>query len=135
LLSLVLPERPASEYELALRRMQTACSIIADDHDRLARYRPALALALYRTEQPSAALETLRSVPTVASQSDSSDSALPLTLFVKATCNGRLGRSADARAELEQLRKLIQGNAWAHDQAAHNLLREAEAAIAGAGSG
>jgi eukaryotic-like serine/threonine-protein kinase len=132
LLSLVNPTRPEAEYRLALRRLQAACRVVADDAERLAQYRHALALAYCRTGQPALALRTLRDLASSAPDASGGQSGSPLDLAVAAMASARLGHSIDARASLEQLRKLVQSNRWAHDREALDFLREAESSITSA---
>ena len=45
-LAIVRPTGQTSDYRLAVRRLEAACRVVADDRDRLIEYRRALALAL-----------------------------------------------------------------------------------------
>jgi WD40 repeat protein/serine/threonine protein kinase len=132
LLSLVRPGMPRMEYDVALRRLEAACGVVSDDAERLAEYRHALALAFYRTGQPERALETLRGLDAVTGVVQGNETTLPMSLAVKAMCNSQLGRTADARTAMEQLRKLMQQDRWVHNQEAVDFLREAEASLKGA---
>lgn len=117
--------RPVDNQEdnlLALRRLEAACRVVADDPERLAVYRDAMALALYRAGRVERAIETLR------------DSAIagpgrapsPVALAVTAMTDHRLGRKAEARAALEQLRKKLNADAAARNQDTLGFLHEAE---------
>jgi WD40 repeat protein/serine/threonine protein kinase len=132
LLTLLRPGSPSSEQQLALRRLQAACRVVAHDADRLAEYRHALALALYRTGQPGRALQILHDPAASDGNARRADPALPMHLAVSAMCNAQSGRIEVARAALEQLRRLVRSDPWLHDQKALDLLREAEALLANA---
>ena len=52
-LTIVRPVGSPDDNRLALRRLVAACRVAADDPERLAEYRDALALALYRVGRPA----------------------------------------------------------------------------------
>ena len=51
-LAIVRPGGQPDDYRLAVRRLEAACQVVADDPERLAQYQRALALALYRAGSP-----------------------------------------------------------------------------------
>jgi hypothetical protein len=101
---------------------------VADpDPERLAEYRHALALALYRTGQVSRALETINSIdPTGV---PSGGEFAPVDLAVTAMSQKQLGHDAAAHLAVEELRRLVQTPRFATDQTARSLLHEAEVAV------
>jgi eukaryotic-like serine/threonine-protein kinase len=110
------------DYRLALKRLEAACRVVADDPERLSEYRHKLALALYRAEQPDRALETLRDQAVSAAGQPPS----PLDLAVTVMASHRLGRTHEARVALDQLRSLLKTDRWDHDEEALGFLHEAE---------
>jgi WD40 repeat protein/serine/threonine protein kinase len=121
-LTIIRPIGKPEENLLAVRKLEAACRIVADDRERALQYRRALALALYRTGQHAKALETLHGLPAA----EGAKEALPLELAVAAMASRKLGRTRDARVELGRLRALLKTDRWANDQEASGLLREAE---------
>ncbi len=59
-LTIARPDRHPGGQRLALRRLEAAWRVAAEDPSRLAEYRQALALAQYRVGRAAEALETLR---------------------------------------------------------------------------
>jgi hypothetical protein len=120
-LTILRPIGRLEDYRLALRRLEAASRVVADDPERLAEYRHALALALYRAGQPAQALETLRGL----AEAKPGQEPIPLDLAVTAMASHRLGHTGDARAALDRLRSLLKTDRWASDQEALGFLREA----------
>ncbi len=121
-LTIVRPVGSADNNRLALRRLEAACRVAADDPERLAEYRDALALALYRVGRPADALEALGE--TASSLPGRPPS--PPGLAVTAMAGHRLGRDAEAREAMEKLRALVESGEWASNQDAIGFLEEAE---------
>jgi WD40 repeat protein len=121
-LTIARPGGGPDEYRLASRRLEAACRIVRDDPARLAEYRHALALALYRAEEPLPALEVLRAIATDAP----AEAPAPSDLAVTAMASHRLGRNDAAHRALDQLRTLVKSGRWAEDPEALGFLREAE---------
>jgi hypothetical protein len=126
-LTLVRPIGRPADNRLALRRLEAACRVVADDPERLAEYRHALALAFYRAEEPARALETLRDL--AGAQPGQPPSPPPLDLAVTAMARRRLGQTHEAQAALDRLRSLVQTDRWANNQDALGFLREAEGIV------
>ena len=124
-LTIVRPVGSAEDNALALRRLEAACRVAADDPERLADYRDALALALYRVGRPAEALATLGETD----RSRPGRPPSPPALAVTALANQGLGREAEAREALEKLRSFVKSGAWASNQDAVGFLQEAEAAL------
>ena len=124
-LTIVRPIGRPDDNRLALRRLEAACRVVADDPERLAEYRHALALALYRAGQSARAVETVRDL--TGAQPGQPPS--PLDLAVTAMASHRLGHTRDALAALDQLRSLAKADRWANDQEALGFLREAEGVL------
>jgi WD40 repeat protein/serine/threonine protein kinase len=127
-LTIVHPTGSASANREAERQLEAACRIVIDDPDRLALYRRALALAYYRNGQPQKAIDTINSQkPATADlHSRQAPAPHPLDIAVVAMARHQLGQPADARAALEQLRKLLETDQWANDREARGFLKEAE---------
>jgi eukaryotic-like serine/threonine-protein kinase len=113
------------DYRLALRRLEAACRVVADDPERLTGYRHKLALALYRAGQPDRALETLRELATSAPNRPPA----PLDLAVTVMASHRLGRTQDARLALDQLRSILDSDQREHNEEELGFLQEAEIAL------
>jgi hypothetical protein len=124
-LTVIRPLGRPEENELALRRLEAACRVVAGDPDRLAEYRRALALANYRAGKPEQALQIVQGLAAASAASDRT----PLELAVLAMANQKLGRTHEAQAALDQLRLLLKTDRWANDPEARNLLREAEGVV------
>jgi WD40 repeat protein/serine/threonine protein kinase len=121
--------RPTGTPELnarALERLEAACRLVAGDPDRQTEYLHALCLALYRADRSDEALQL------VARLNDkpglSGTRVLPIDLAVRALASQKLGRFADARTALDQLRSLVESGP-ATDQEARAFLREAESMV------
>ena len=127
-LTIVRPVGRAEDIRLALRRLEAACRAVSDDPERLAEYRHALALALYRAEQPVPALEILREIAAATPGQPPE----PLDLAVIAMASHRLGRTHDAHHALDQLRILLKNGRWADDQEAIGFLQEAKRVVGAA---
>jgi tetratricopeptide (TPR) repeat protein len=112
-------------YQLALRRLEAACRMSAEDPSRRVEYRHALALALYRVDRHAEALETLREL----ARQDPGRPPTPIDLAVTAMANRRLGRDAEAREALGKLRAPVKSDAWSNNLDAAGLLEEAEAVL------
>jgi hypothetical protein len=124
--------RPAAPRELsleALHRLEAACRMVTGDPERLAEYQHALSLALYRAGQPDEALQMVARLNDMPAAVPSSARILPIDLAVRAMASQKLGRFANARAALDQLRSLVQTGHWSTDQEALAFLREAEVLI------
>ena len=124
-LTIVRPVGSPDDNRLALRRLEAACRVAADDPERLAEYRDALALALYRVGRPADALEALRET----ARSRARPAASPLELAVTAMAGHRLGRDAEAREAIEKLRASVESGKWSSDQDAIGFLREADGVV------
>ncbi len=128
----------ADDYRLAVRRLEAACQVVIDDPERLAEYKGALALALYRAGQPARAIETIDNLGThdpAPAKAASGPNVTPLELAVTAMASQQLGDTPRARAALEQFRKLVQTDPWANDQEARVLFHEAEDTVGSPDSG
>jgi hypothetical protein len=127
MLTILRPGGQPDDYRLAVRRLEAGCKVVANDVERHAYYRQALALALYRAGQPARAIETIGSirlpVPTAVQKRS------PLALAVTAMASQQLGDSARAQSTLDELRSLVQTPELIHDQEAQMLFREAEGKI------
>jgi WD40 repeat protein/serine/threonine protein kinase len=131
-LAVLRPGGQPDDYRMAARRLEAACQVVADDPDRYAQYRRALALACYRTGEPARAIQIIDQLATLKqppAQTSPSPDVGPLDLAVTAMSRGRLGDTSRARAALDQLRKVSQLDHWAHDQETQVLLHEAEAVV------
>ena len=117
-LTIVRPVGQAEDYALALRRLEAACELVAGDPERLAEYRRALALALYRAGRPE---DALRAIDRAGDAQ-----ATPIDLAVRAMANQKLGRLDAARAALDRLRSLVKSDQVARDSQAAGFLSEAE---------
>ena len=124
-LTIARPVGTAEENRQAVRRLEAACRVAAEDPARLAEYRRALALAHYRAGQPARALEIVGELD----RENPGRPRWPVELAVVALANHRLGRDAEARAALEQLRMLVKAEKWSRDQDAAAFLQEAEEAL------
>ncbi len=118
-----IADRPANL--LALRRLEAACEVVAEDPDRLAEYRGALALAQYRVGRPERAIATIHE----AERSRPGRKPASLELAVTAMAAHKLGREDEAREALERLRESIARGAAATSLDALELLREAEESL------
>ncbi len=122
--------RPTSSPELnlqALHRLEAACRLVAGDPERQTEYQHALALALYRVGRSDEALQFVARLS--APPASGSSRVLPIDLAVTAMASQKLGRFADARAALDQLRTVVEKAAGSSDQAAASFLREAESVV------
>jgi WD40 repeat protein/serine/threonine protein kinase len=119
-LTVLRPGGSPEGYAQALRKLEAACRIVAGDSRRLDGYRHALALAFYRAGRPEEALR--------ATEKPGGAGPRPVDLAVRALASQRLGRYAEARAALEQLRTLAAGPGSA-DQEAVGFLEEAESVV------
>jgi hypothetical protein len=121
-LMIARPVGTPDDYRLALRRLEAACRVAAEDPARLAEYRHALALALYRVGRPAEALEVVGDL----SHRDAGEPPRPVDLAVTAMASHRLGRDAEARRALERLRALVGSSRWSGNPDAAGFLEEAE---------
>src|SRR5262249_36123497 len=128
--------RPSDRADLltrAVRQLEAACPLATGDRGRLAEYRRALALALYRAGRPEDALKTLdrqADAPRPGGPGpDSQATAAPIDLAVRAMANHRLGRAEAARSALDQLRSLARSDRGARDPLAAGFLAEAEGVV------
>ena len=124
-LTIVRTVGSAEDNRLALRRLEAACRVAADDPERLAQYRDALALALYRVGRPADVLEALRE----AARSRPGRPPTPVELAVTAMADHRLGREAEARGAMEKLQALVEFGEWSSNQDAIGFLREEEGVL------
>jgi hypothetical protein len=120
-LTIARPIGSPEANRLALRHLEAACRAAAEDPARLAEYRHALALALYRVDRPAEALETLRDL----ARENPGRPPTPMDLAVIAMASRRLGRDAEAREALEKLRGLVKSGAWSSNLDAVGFLEEA----------
>ena len=100
--------RPTSTPELnlqALHRLEAACRLVAADPERQTEYLHALSLALYRAGRSDEALQLVARLS--AKPASGAAKVLPIDLAVSAMASQKLGRFADARAALDQLRTLV----------------------------
>ncbi|MHB1561179.1 MAG: WD40 repeat domain-containing protein, partial [Isosphaeraceae bacterium] len=121
-MTIVRPVADGRDNLRALRRLEAACRVVAEDPDRLADYRDALALALYRAGRSERAIETLRD----SAKSRPGQAPSPVALAVTALANHRLGRHAEARAALEKHRTRLGSDPAARNQDTLGFLSEAE---------
>jgi WD40 repeat protein len=121
-LTIARPVGSPEDNRLALRRLEAACGVVAEDPVRLAEYRHALALALYRVGRDEQALETLDAPAGKRPGQPPS----PLDLAVTAMASHRLGRDAEARRALGQLREVVNSGARSSNSDAIGFLEEAE---------
>jgi hypothetical protein len=128
LVSILRPGGQPDSYRLAVRRLEAACKVVVDDAERLAQYRQALALALYRAGQPAQALETIGGITLPTPMANLN--RVPLALAVTAMASRKLGDVARAQSTLNELRKLVQTPEFVQDQEAQMLFREAEEVVA-----
>ncbi len=122
--------RPTSTPELilqSLRRLETACRLVAADSQRQTEYLHALSLALYRAGRSDEALQLVARLN--AQPASKAASVLPIDLAVSAMASQKLGRFANARAALERLRTLVDQSPGSGVQEASGFLREAEAVV------
>ncbi len=122
--------RPTSTTELnlqALRRLEVACRLVAADPERQNEYLHVLGLALYRAGRSDEALQLVAKLD--VRPAAGATRVLPIDLAVVAMASQKLGRYADARTALDQLRTLVQKAPGSGDQAALGFLREAESVV------
>jgi dipeptidyl aminopeptidase/acylaminoacyl peptidase len=133
-LAVLRPGGKADDYRAAVRRLEAACKVVADDPQRRAQYARALALALYRAGQPARAIATIHDVgasKTAPAGTAPASPVVPLDLAVTAMASRQLGDSPRARAALEQLRTLVHSGPWTNDQEAQMFFHEAEDLVGG----
>ncbi|WP_165232607.1 protein kinase domain-containing protein [Aquisphaera insulae] len=123
-LTIVRPHSTPEQGLQAIACLEAAGRIIEDDPARLAECRRALALAYYRADRPAEALACLGR-PEPAGGPAAAAGPSPLRLAVRAMASRKLGRTAEARSALGELRSLVR-TAPAPDPVAAGLLREAE---------
>jgi WD40 repeat protein/serine/threonine protein kinase len=121
------------DHRLAVRRLEAACRVVADDPERLAEYRQALALAFYRAGHATRAIETTRAAESISESGQRAQ--LPVLLAVTAMASKELGDSAGAQAAFDQLCKLVRTDKWANDREAQVLFSESEAVVTAPKSG
>jgi tetratricopeptide (TPR) repeat protein len=112
------PYLNAFQYGFALRQAETACRLAPENRE----YRIALGVAQYRAGKIRSALETLK-------RAHQHDRGRPAILAFLAMAQHRLARYDQARATLEQLRRVLQQPCWIQDAEMQRFLREAEALI------
>jgi hypothetical protein len=105
------------QYRYALLQAQTACEKAREN----SRYRTALGVAQYRTDQNEAALTTLQKC----------DNGTPEVSAFLAMAQHRAGRSTDALTTLEGLRQTMKQPEWEKNAEARGFVREAEALLRG----
>jgi eukaryotic-like serine/threonine-protein kinase len=120
--TIVRPVGSPEDNRLALRRLEAACRVVAEDPARLAEYRHGLALAFYRVGRPAEALEVVGDL----ARQDPGQSPSPVELAVTAMAGHRLGRDAEARRALGQLRELVESGRTSGNPDAAGFLEEAE---------
>jgi eukaryotic-like serine/threonine-protein kinase len=134
-LAILRPGGRPADYDLAARRLEAACQVVVEDAERHAQYRRALALAYYRTGQHAEAIETIHGLmatdPALRAKAAPESNVVPLELSITAMASYKLGDMPRARTALNQLRKLIMVDRWAHDQEAQVLFHEAEDVVGG----
>jgi WD40 repeat protein/serine/threonine protein kinase len=124
--------RPSVRSDLAaraVRRLEAASRLATGDPDRVAEYRHALALALYRAGRDEDALKTLDDLADGPSTDEPASQATSFELAVRAMAGHRLGRAEAARAALERLRSLVKSKRGARDAQAMGFLDEAEGVV------
>ncbi|MGO9597691.1 MAG: hypothetical protein ACLP7Q_06790 [Isosphaeraceae bacterium] len=121
--------RPETSPELsrqAQKRLEAACSLVADDPDRRNEYCHVLALALYRAGRADEALRVVARLNGDLSQNGDA-SPLSIDLAVTALASQKLGRHAEALAARDRLRALA--SAHPDDQQAAGFLHEVESVV------
>jgi WD40 repeat protein/serine/threonine protein kinase len=121
---LVLPPgAPAAQYRRGLELAEVACRLAPNRHDCV----NVLGIAQFRLGRYEHALQTLdrsRQVSPVASQAPSPDD-----IGFLAMTRHHLGQHAEALAQLDALKKLLETEDWAGRDEAQALLREADQLI------
>ena len=123
--------RPAGTPELylrSLRELEAACRIVTADPPRLGQYQHALGLALYRVGRFDDALRQVDRL-NAPSAGERLCRRGRSTWPSAALASQKLGRFAEARASLEQLRKLVGTEGDSSDQEAIGFLEEAESVV------
>ncbi len=118
------PNRPAPDYERALRQAEQACQ----GEPKEGNFRNTLGVAQYRNGQYREALESLKASDQ-ANQADHQGS-MPADLAFLAMAHHRLGHRAEAANCLERLQKAMKTPRWRADQESIGFLHEAEALLA-----
>ncbi len=93
-LAVLRPDGPPEDYRLAVRRLEAACQIVADDPERHTQYSRALASAHYRAGQPARAIEIIDkrgSREPASSAATPAPSVTPLDLAVDAMASRQIG--------------------------------------------
>jgi WD40 repeat protein len=124
--------RPSGRAELfagAVRRLEAACRLATGDPERMAEYRRALALALYRAGRDEDALKTLDGQGDRPSPGGPVPQATSIELAVRAMAGRHLGRAEAARSALDQLRSLARSDRGPRDPLAAGFLQEAEGVV------
>jgi hypothetical protein len=124
-LTIIRPIGRRDDNVVAMRRLEAACRVVAEDPARLSEYRRALALAYYRNGLPDRALETLRALAAATPGSEPT----PLELAITAMAHYQLGRTVESRAGLDRLRSLVKTDRFAHNQEVLGFLHEAEGVV------
>jgi WD40 repeat protein/serine/threonine protein kinase len=124
-LTILRPMGTADDYRQALRRLEAACALVSGDPERLAEYRHALCLALYRANRPDDALQALARLDGEATEVPNRQ-VLPIDLAVRSLANQKVGRHTESRAALRQLQAYVASDRGATDQEALGFLREVE---------
>jgi WD40 repeat protein/tRNA A-37 threonylcarbamoyl transferase component Bud32 len=117
------PNRPAADYERALRQAEEACR----SEPRMGLYRNTLGVAQYRAGRYADALESL----TAADRANSItfQGSIPPDLAFLAMAHERLGHHAEARTYLERLRQAMKAARWRADAESVGFVKEAERLI------
>jgi WD domain, G-beta repeat len=116
-----LPGAAPAAYRLALRQAEAACRLIAHGGNLLT----TLGMAQYRVGQYREAVATLTWADRINSVGP--DGPIPADLAFLALAQHLLGQPEQARAVLGRLQATIKGPAWASNEEARDVLREAEA--------
>jgi WD40 repeat protein/tRNA A-37 threonylcarbamoyl transferase component Bud32/Flp pilus assembly protein TadD len=117
------PGADAAAYALALRQAERAFELAPQD----ALCRVILGIAQYRTGKYEEAVQTL--TPAEKLQADAGVNGQPAALAFLAMALSQLGRQAQARETLKQLRDLMDKPGWAKNDDARCFLAEAEAVL------
>jgi WD40 repeat protein len=121
-LTIARPVGSPEDNRLALRQLEAACRVVAEDPARLAEYQYPLALALYRVGRDEQALEILREL----ARGRPGRPPSPLDLAITAMASHRLGHDVEGHRALAQLREAVKSDAGSSNQDAISFLEEAE---------
>jgi dipeptidyl aminopeptidase/acylaminoacyl peptidase len=129
-LTVVRPAGTPELYQRSVRKLEAALRVVSDDVRRGQEYQHALALAYYRVGRHEDALKTVDRLNASADGAGASPPpARPIDLAVRAMASQKLGRFAEARGALDQLRELVERQGETSDQETLDFLKEAESEV------